>query len=101
MLAALGLLETIFLTLEITLTEGATNAVPPCIFGVPVQVVLLSLWALSILVFHLDEGSEERIAGVGGTDGEEEMKPFRCNAGQKGRLFDSLKLPDTDSLSIG
>ena len=48
---------------------------------------------------HLDEGSEERIAGVGGTDGEEEMKPFRCNAGQKGRLFDSLKLPDTDSLS--
>ena len=44
---------------------------------------------------HLDEGSEERIAGVGGTDGEEEMRPFRCNAGQKGKLFDSLKVPDS------
>ena len=47
-LQLLGLLETIFLTLGITLTEGATNTVPPCIFGVPVQV---SLRALSIIVF--------------------------------------------------
>ena len=50
-LAAFGALGNHFLALGIPLTEGATNAVPPGILGVPVQVVLLSLWALSNLVF--------------------------------------------------
>ena len=88
-LQLLGLLETIFLTLGISLTEGDTNSLPPGILA------FLSMWFFTeppspldpCFPVHFDEGSEGRIAGVGGTDGEGETKLFRCIAGQKSKTI--------------